>query len=244
MAHMYLDESIDDCQIGNVFDLVGDEARHAATVSRLRVGESVLLGNGRGMIAQTETLAVSKSSVQLRAMAVDRCQQDPIPVVLVQALAKGDRDERAIEAATELGVTTIVPWFAARSISRWDGEKVVKGRSRWQSVAREATKQSLRAWLPEVTPPEGLVQLVQRVQTSTTLVLDPTATTTLTAACELAKPNSVTLVVGPEGGIAPDELVALEQVGAVRVRLGRNILRTSTAGPAALAAINEILHRW
>jgi 16S rRNA (uracil1498-N3)-methyltransferase len=162
-------------------------------------------------------------------------------VVLVQALAKGDRDELAVQAATELGVDEIVPWQAARSISRWDSAKAAKGVARWQSIVREAAKQAHRAWVPVVRQPVTTAQLGLR--SGLMLVLEPEATVVLSRA-DLGDADELVLVVGPEGGIAPEELAALADAGATPVRLGETVLRTSTAGPAALAVVSTLLGRW
>ena len=163
----------------------------------------------------------------------------------MQALAKGDRDELAVQAATELGVDGVIPWSSARSVSRWDAAKAVKNRERWQTIAREATKQSVRPWMPVVEPLATTGQLAARADESTVLVLDPTGEHALTAltAAELG-PCDVLIVVGPEGGIAPEERDALLAAGARSVRLGASVLRTSTAGPAAIAVLSAALGRW
>lgn len=165
--------------------------------------------------------------------------------MLVQALAKGDRDELAVQAATELGVDAIVPWRAARSVSRWDAAKAEKGRTRWATIAREAAKQAHRAWLPEVEPVETTSGLTARAAASRMLVLEPTAELALTGVeLDAADTLDVVLVVGPEGGIDPSELAALRAAGAQEVRLGDTVLRTSTAGPAAIAVVSAALGRW
>jgi 16S rRNA (uracil1498-N3)-methyltransferase len=165
-------------------------------------------------------------------------------VVLVQALAKGDRDELAIQAATELGVDEIVPWQAARSVSRWNAEKAEKGRARWSAIVREAAKQAHRAWIPDVAPLAATGDLVRRAAASRVLVLEPTGAEPLTRVALTGEQRDVLLVVGPEGGIAPEELDSLEGAGASIVRLGESVLRTSTAGPAALAVVSAALGRW
>ena len=243
MAHMYLDESVEEFIVGSTFELDGSEGRHAVSVSRLRAGERVVIGNGRGLVAEAEAIATTKTSATLRIEDVRYEDAPTLTIALVQGLAKGDRDERAVEAATELNVSIIVPWAAGRSVSRWDADKARKGQLRWASIAREASKQSLRAWQPVVEPLESTSEVALRATSSLLLVLDPTANETLSQAL-VTRPDRVTLVVGPEGGISADELATFSQAGAVRVCLGANILRTSTAGPAAIAAINELLGAW
>ncbi|PZU38124.1 MAG: 16S rRNA (uracil(1498)-N(3))-methyltransferase [Microbacterium sp.] len=232
-------------EVGDAVVLTGAEAHHAAAVRRVRVGEQVTVGDGRGVWLEGECEAVSPKEVVVRVDS-RRFVEPPHPrVVLVQALAKGDRDELAVQSATELGVDAIVPWQAARSISRWDAAKAVKGVARWQSIAREAAKQAHRAWLPEVEDPVTTAELASRAAISLVLVLEPTADEPLTALEAIAaERGDILLVVGPEGGIAPEELERLQRAGARTVRLGDTVLRTSTAGPAALAVVSAALGRW
>jgi len=150
-----------------------------------------------------------------------------------------------VQAATELGVDAIVPWQAARSISRWDSAKAEKGRTRWASIVREAAKQAHRAWIPDVAALETTAALAGRGAASVIVVLEPTAPRRLTElGLRADDPRDVILVVGPEGGIAPEELEAFGRSGATLARLGDTVLRTSTAGPAALAVVSAALHRW
>ncbi|MFD4957456.1 16S rRNA (uracil(1498)-N(3))-methyltransferase [Microbacterium sp. NPDC058389] len=230
---------------GDAVTLTGAEAHHAATVRRVRVGEEVTLGDGRGarLTGRVESVAPREVIVRVERR-VDAAAPSP-RVVLVQALAKGDRDELAVQAATELGVDEIVPWQASRSVSRWDAAKAAKGRARWATIAREAAKQAHRAWLPEISELTTTRALVQRAAASLVLVLEPTAADALsTLELDAADARDIVLVVGPEGGIAADELEAFVAGGARLVRLGDTVLRTSTAGPAALAVVSTRLGRW
>jgi 16S rRNA (uracil1498-N3)-methyltransferase len=162
----------------------------------------------------------------------------------VQALAKGDRGELAVELATEVGVDEIVPWSASRCVVKWDGERGAKAQARWQSTAREATKQSRRSWLPEVGQSHSTAQLLDRMKTAAaTLVLHESAERSL-ASSDLPVDGDVLLVVGPEGGITSDELAAFTAARAMPVRLGASVLRTSTAGAAAVAVVSALTSRW
>jgi 16S rRNA (uracil1498-N3)-methyltransferase len=166
-----------------------------------------------------------------------------LQLTLVQALAKGDRDELAVQAATELGAIQIVPWQANRCISKWDGPKLVKGVNRWQTIVSEAAKQSLRVWTPKVLPAADTASLAALVQDfDLVLVLDPTASVSLKSL--IPNQGRVAVVVGPEGGIDESELTELEAAGAKRVHLGSGILRTSTAGLAAISAILAFGSAW
>jgi len=242
--HFLLDDPTG-ARVGDAVTLTGSEAHHAAAVRRVRSGEQVTVGDGRGAWLTGECEAVTPREVVVRIThRIDTPAATP-RIVLAQALAKGDRDELAVQAATELGVDAIVPWQAARSISRWDSAKAEKGRTRWASIVREAAKQAHRAWIPDVAALETTAALAGRGAASVIVVLEPTAPRRLTELGVRADdPRDVVLVVGPEGGIAPEELEAFGRSGATLARLGDTVLRTSTAGPAALAVVSAALHRW
>ncbi|WP_404433045.1 16S rRNA (uracil(1498)-N(3))-methyltransferase [Microbacterium lacus] len=223
--------------------LTGTEAHHAATVRRVRIGEAVTIGDGAGTWFEGECVTVTPREVIVR-VASRREIPAPIPrVTLVQALAKGDRDELAIQAATELGVDSVVPWQAARSVSRWDAAKAEKGRARWATIVREAAKQAHRPWLPSVEPVQTTKQLLTRTQSARVLILEPGAQNALSG-LDFSGTSDIVLVVGPEGGITEEELAQFTSSGATLVRLGETVLRTSTAGPAAIAVISATLGRW
>lgn len=246
MANLYLREDLESATVGDEVRLEGAEARHAVTVSRTRVGDDLTVGNGRGLVISGRVITANGSVV---VIDVERAETFAAPsqrLVLVQALAKGGRDERAIQAATELGVDAILPWSAERSISRWDGAKVAKGRERWSAIVREASKQSLRPWLPEVRTLASSAVLATTARSMRMLVLQPGVGNALSTiqASDPGDNREVVVVVGPEGGIAPAELDALQRAGAEQVRLGDAVLRTSSAGPAALAVLNTKLGRW
>ena len=220
--------------------LTGSEGHHAGTVRRLRVGEPVDLCDSRGGRAACRVAAVARDEV---ALDVLRRVREPAPaprLVLVQALAKGDRGELAVELATEVGVDEVLPWAAARCVVKWEGARGDRALARWRATAREAGKQSRRAWLPEVGPLHSTAQVAARLRGATGLVLHEAASTALTAVA-LPAQGEVVLVVGPEGGIAEGELAAL---GGTAVRLGGSVLRTSTAGAAAAAVVSARTGRW
>lgn len=242
MAHVYLDEQLESAAVGDTITLTGPEVRHAVTVSRLAVGERIAIGNGAGLVASGEVVRAEHTELAVLVDAVETTPRRTPAIFLAQALAKGDRDELAVQAATELGVDGVIPWSAARSISRWEGAKIAKGRDRWAAVVREASKQSLRAWVPDVLDLLTTRQLARLTEGARMLVLEPTASTALSSVTPDGR--DLVLVVGPEGGISPQELAALTEAGAEVVRLGPEVLRTSTAGPAAIAALNGALGRW
>lgn len=222
--------------------LGGAEGRHAARVQRIRPGETILVGDGAGTVLTCRVTAEVPDGLTL-AVTERRVVPEPQPrVVVVQALAKGDRGELAVEVLTELGADEIVPWAASRSIAKWDGARGEKALERWRRTAREATKQSRRARVPAI-PPLRTTRDVIATAGANALVLHEDATMPL-AAVPLPSTGQVTVVVGPEGGVAPDELDAFEAAGAVCVRLGEPVLRTSSAGAAALAVLSVRLGRW
>ncbi len=259
MAHFYLSEELTQATVGDRVSISGGEARHAVTVSRIRVGESLLIGNGSGLVASGLVVVAEPGELAIRVDEVERFSPPKPAIWLAQALAKGDRDEQAVQAASELGVDGVIPWAAQRSIVKWEGAKVRKGHERWSAIVREATKQSVRPWLPEVSPLVSTKQLAALASTTRMLVLEPSAGVALSALAHADghSPGSLglaegsgprdldtVLVVGPEGGISPSELVQFETAGATLVRLGGTVLRTSTAGPAAITVLNVALGRW
>lgn len=245
MANRYLLEELADADAGGEIVLSGNEARHVVTVSRTRIGERLTVGNGRGLVVEGVVTAADPARVVVRADVVQRLAAPPARIVLVQALAKGGRDELAVQMAVELGVDAVVPWQASRSVSRWQGDKVAKGVQRWRAIVREATKQSIRAWLPEVAEPVTIGQLARQAAACRMFVLEPDASAPLTGIrLDPGDVRDLVVVVGPEGGIAQEESASLRQAGAVSARLGEAVLRTSSAGPAAIAVLNAAVGRW
>jgi 16S rRNA (uracil1498-N3)-methyltransferase len=234
---------VDELPAGAAAVLDGDEGWHAAAVLRLRAGAALWLSDGVGGLAECTVVAAERDRLRL---AVDRRARldPPAPrLVAVQALAKGDRGESAVEIMTELGVDEIVPWAAARSVVRWQGDRGDRSLAKWRSTARAAAKQSRRAWLPAIADQAGTAAVTARIHAAAAVVLHEEATTPL-AAATLPTAGDLVVVVGPEGGITPDELAAFTQAGAVPVRLGQPVLRASTAGAAALAVLSVRTGRW
>jgi len=206
------------------------EAGHAKAL-RLRIREQIAITDGKGMIAYAEVLHDSPVQFQVHHTAAESF---PSPRFhLIQALAKNDRDEMALQTAVELGASTVTPWQSARSIVRWD-QKADRNRERWQAIAVEAMKQSQQSHICIV---ETLTTTKQLSPIGIGLVLNPKATLTLD---QLPRSEEYTLVVGPEGGITDEELAMLESAGFKSVRLGSSVLRASTAGPAAIAALSAL----
>jgi 16S rRNA (uracil1498-N3)-methyltransferase len=231
---------------GDTLTLDGPEGHHAATVQRLRVGEELLLADGRGGTAAAVVSAVGRGTLDLRVTSRGYVDASVPRLVVVQGIAKGDRGELAVQAMTEVGVDEIVPWAASRSVSQWRGERGVRAREKWAATAREAAKQARRPWLPVVagSPDESTTTVTRRIAgAAAAFVLHEEAEERLTTAA-LPDAGEIVLVVGPEGGIAPTELAAFTEAGARTVRLGPAVLRTSTAGVAALSVLSARLRRW
>jgi 16S rRNA (uracil1498-N3)-methyltransferase len=241
---------------GSSFVLDGPEARHAVTVKRLAVGETVDIADGAGKRLTGSVTAVAPGELTVECAQLTAEPRPDIRLVLVQALAKGDRDELAAETATELGVDAVVPWQAERSIVRWKAERAAKAHAKWVSVVAAAAKQARRAWIPEVRPAvdgAGLQAAVAAADLAVLLHEDAVrplrqvleswrATVEADADAEAAR--EVLLIVGPEGGISPREVTRLCDAGAVTALLGHHVLRSSTAGPAATVLASDILGRW
>ncbi len=234
-------------RVSSRVELDGAEGHHAARVRRVRPGEQVLLADGSGWLAHATVLLVADGGVEL---SIDRITE-PSParprLILAQALAKGGRDELAIEVATELGVDEVLAWQAERSVVVWRGDRGAKSLAKWAAVVTAAAKQARRADLPQVSGLVSTTGLVERVGECVSgggecLVLHEESPHHL-ASSDLAGCPEILLVVGPEGGISPSELATLTDAGARSVRLGPTVLRTSTAGPAALAILSA-RYRW
>ncbi|MCO4250075.1 16S rRNA (uracil(1498)-N(3))-methyltransferase [Pseudarthrobacter raffinosi] len=244
--------SLDELVPGARFVLQGPEARHAVTVKRLSPGEAVDIADGAGKRLTGTVVSASPAELTVECSALVVEDRPDIRLVLVQALAKGDRDEMAVETATELGIDAVVPWQSERSIVRWKGERAAKAHAKWQSVVTAAAKQARRAWIPEVraaveTP--GLGAAVAAADLA--VILHEDAVRPLRSVLEAwqgnqagAGPLEILLIVGPEGGISPREVTRLCDAGAVTALLGHHVLRSSTAGPAAVVLASDVLGRW
>ena len=233
---------------------VGPEvAGHAVRVRRMGAGEELELIDGTGVRLRGTIQEGTSESVTLSVTDVTEEPQQRPRLVLVQALAKNDRDIQAIEAATEVGVDAVIPWAAQRSIADWPAKKAHKMAAKWTNVLTAATLQARRARVPELGElirGTAVTQLV--TPTSRVIVLDETESTGLTEAVNDLGEGSATqgdideivVIVGPEGGITPAEVDALVSAGARTAVLGPTILRASTAGPVALAIVQTLLGRW
>ena len=240
---------------GDAFSFDGEEGRHAASVRRTQVGELIDVVDGEGMRLSLEVTGASKSEIVGRVMEVRIDPAHSVHITLIQALAKGGRDEQAIETATEYGVDAVIPWQADRSIARWDGTKVAKGHAKWEACVLAATKQSRRSWLPQVGGLLGSSELAQWIadahqRGTQVFICHEEAQTHLTAELEQLRDqwsadesgaHAAALIVGPEGGISPSEVEAFEAAGGKAVLLGNHVMRSSSAGPWGIAVIRAFL---
>ena len=225
-----------------IFTLDGDEGRHAATVKRMREGEVIHLCDGQGTRAIATVVKVHKNSLDL---SIDQFTFEEAPeprFVVVQALAKGERAELAVEMLTEVGADAIIPWRAEHSIGKWDS--VEKGLEKWRRTSRESAKQSRRAWIPEISNLKSTAEVCEMMsQAQSVFVLHESADQAL-AACAIREQGTIMIVVGPEGGISPDELAAFSAAGARVVHMGASVMRTSTAGAIAVGGLLMRSQRW
>jgi 16S rRNA (uracil1498-N3)-methyltransferase len=230
--------------VGDEVTVEGDEAHHAVAVRRLRVGERVVLTDGAGVAVEGPVATTGKRVFALTVETVSAAEP-PVPeVVVVQALPKGERGELAVEVLTEIGVARVVPWAASRSVAVWKGERAAKSLAKWRATAREAAKQARRSWFPEVAELAATPEVSALVaDADLAVVLHEEATASL-AAVEVPPAGRIVVVVGPEGGLSDDEVATFAAAGAVSVRLGAEVLRTSTAGVAAVAALLARTDRW
>ncbi|WP_110241987.1 16S rRNA (uracil(1498)-N(3))-methyltransferase [Nocardioides gilvus] len=241
---VHLVDELGSVRVGDLVEVTGDEAHHAVAVRRLAVGERVVLTDGVGSAVTGTVATTGKRVFGVGVEEVSRVAHAEPRVTVVQALPKGERGELAVEVLTEVGVDRIVPWAASRSVAVWRGERALKSRAKWSATAREAAKQSRRVWHPEVTALASTAEVCALVAgADTALVLHEDATAPLSA-ITLPISGEVLVVVGPEGGVAPEELEAFTAAGAVSVRLGAEVLRTSTAGVVAVGALLARTPRW
>jgi 16S rRNA (uracil1498-N3)-methyltransferase len=228
-------------EAGGQYVLDGAEGRHAAVAQRLQVGERLDIVDGQGTRLRAVVTELRGAQLVFTVESVVREPASPLRLTLVQALAKADRDEQAVEAAVECGVDAVIPWQADRSIVQWRGERAHRARARWESRVLAATKQARRSWLP---PVGGLVTSRQLAARGPNIVVLDAAATMALADVALPPSGELLVAVGPEGGVSEAELAALQAAGAQAARLGPHVMRTSTAGPVAIALLSQRLGRW
>lgn len=219
-------------QIGDNIRLTGEEAAHAQ-VKRIQVGEQVLLANGAGLGVAGIVTQISREEVMV---AIQRVITEPLrrQITVIQALPKGDRALLAVQMLTELGAQRIAAWQSQRSIVRWSRQRAEKSLAKWKATARESAKQARRFSVPALVAVtnKDLPELLK--ESDTVLVLHEEADRHLR---EVSVSGKVAIVVGPEGGISPEELDLLVACGGIPVRISDHVLRTSTAGAVALGQL-------
>lgn len=236
--------------VGGIVVLDGPEGRHAGSALRVRPGETVRVGDGRGVVADCEVTDTAAGRVDARVVTRDEVARPAPFVTVVQALPKSERSELAVELATEAGADRIVPWQADRCVSRWTGPKIAKGHTKWTNAARAAAKQSRRAWEPEIgelVDSSALTMLVAEEAGAGARVLilhEDGAAGFADAVTAGPVAQRLVVVVGPEGGVSDAEIDALIGAGARPVVLGPEVLRTSTAAAVALGALGVLTPRW
>ncbi|OAV60937.1 16S rRNA (uracil(1498)-N(3))-methyltransferase [Enteractinococcus helveticum] len=232
-------------------DLVSlDEATsgHAIRSQRLQANDPVLVSDGAGTLAEGVIQTADPRNTQIRVTQVSIEPQPSVRINLVQALAKADRDLLAAEMATELGVDAVTPWQAQRSIVRIRTDRAEKMLGKWRSKLQAAAQQSRRAIIPDLMDPlvtTEVATLHDPENGQYIVVLHEDGITNIDDAVALTSGVQMFhIVVGPEGGVAPEELAAIEQAGGTAVKIGHNVLRSSTAGPVAITLLNQLLKRW
>ncbi|MGV9411808.1 16S rRNA (uracil(1498)-N(3))-methyltransferase [Nocardia sp. NPDC003693] len=227
--------------------LDGPEGRHAATVRRIRVGEAITLSDGHGVLADSEVVAAQKDRLELKVLEHRVAAPATPRVTVVQALPKSDRSELAVELMTEAGADAIVPWQAARCVSNWEN-KAHKAVEKWRTAAKQAARQSRRAYIPDVADLHATRDLVELVRSAVARGAIVAALHESGAGRFTELPfdgaGEVILIVGPEGGLDESEIALLSEAGARPVLLGPTVLRTSTAAAVALGALGALTPRW
>ena len=234
---MFVHDEVATASPGDLLDLTGEEGHHAAVVRRVEADERISLTDGRGTVATCRVLQTGKKGLTAEVEQVSTTDAEMPRLVVVQAIPKGERGELAVEMLTEVGADVIVPWAAERSIAKWKAERAEKHLAKWRSHAREAAKQARRAWFPEVAPMASTGDVVALLEKASVRVVLHEAASGPLADVPVPGRGEIVIVVGPEGGITDEELEAFGKVGAEPLRLGTSVLRSSTAGVSAAAAL-------
>ena len=219
-------------------DLPDSVHRHAVQVLRLRPGGQIRLFNGQGLEHEATLTLVDKrqSRVDIGQRIAEQ-SESPLKITLLQGISRGERMDFAIQKAVELGVTRIMPVMTERCNIQLKQDRAQKRLDHWQGVLISACEQSGRAFLPELTPVTNLQSALTSVQDELKLVLDPQASTGFH---DLPRSQTLTLLIGPEGGLSDDEIQQARQQGFTAVKFGPRILRTETAATAALAVVQTL----
>ncbi len=223
--------------VGESYEFANQDANHAIRVLRTKVGDEFMLSDGNGSWSQVKTIDVKKKSIRVEVISSGYQEALATTITVVQALPKGDRSKEAIELLTEAGVDRIVPWAAARSIG--------KASDKFGITAREASKQSRRLRIPEVTDVATTEQICEAIKLSDlAIAFHESATHKLSDQISSHNVGHLLIIIGPEGGMTDQELATFEAAGAKVALLGRPILRSAHAGIAAVSAISALLKVW
>lgn len=219
--------------------VLGDSStQHIARVLRMRAGEPIVLFNGDGHEYRATLTEVAKRSVSATVNGVIApARISPLPIHIGQSLSRGERMDYAIQKATELGMASMTPLFSERCEVKLNAERQEKRQAHWQQIAISACEQSLRCDVPPVTAPQTLAHWISTVDAELKLVLHHHTEQPLGS---LAKPASIALLIGPEGGLTEEEVALARQHGFLPVAFGPRVFRTETA-PVAAQAILQYL---
>lgn len=244
-ASVFLVEPASLAQAGDTYVLDGPEGRHAVAVSRISIGERIHVVDGEGVrLIGTVAEYRGKDACVITVESIERIPEPAARVIVVQALPKSEHGELAVDLLTQAGADVIVPWAASRCVTQWRGDRAEKSRAKWAAAARAATKQSRRSRAPQIRPLASLAEVITLIASaSCAFVLHEEATFPL-GSCEVPDCGDIVLVVGPEGGISPDEVAALVGAGARAVLIGANVLRSSSAGSLGIAALMSRSPSW
>ncbi|MBS0194671.1 MAG: 16S rRNA (uracil(1498)-N(3))-methyltransferase [Proteobacteria bacterium] len=233
-------------QVGATVELPAVPAEHLLRVLRMADGAALIVCNGDGMDYRANLVVVGKGKAAAKIVeASPNHAESPLRIVLAQALARGEKMDWVIQKATELGVSAIAPIVTERTEVRLDAERAPRRLAHWRGVAMAACEQCGRAQIPQIAAPATLANYLANADSDALrLALDPDGEPLSalldTDTCDAAR-TPVHIVVGPEGGLSERDLAQLRAAGFRGLRLGPRILRTETAGPAALAVLQSLL---
>lgn len=228
---------VDDLPTHGMYEFSNEDANHAIRVLRMQAGDEFMLSDGQGSWSHVKAIDVKKKSITVQVL--ESGFQEPLAttITVVQALPKGDRAKEAIELLTEAGVDRIVPWSASRSIG--------KVSDKFSVTAREASKQSRRFRIPQVSDLATTAQICEAIKLSDlAIAFHESATNKLSDQVSSHNVENLLIIIGPEGGLTDEELAAFEEAGAKVALMGRPILRSAHAGIAAVSAVSALLKVW
>ena len=215
-------------------------AYHVVRVLRMREGAPLILFDGSGIDHHAEIVRIEGDKVSVRlGNSTPGTAESPLRITLVQGVSRSDRMDWTLQKATELGVAAIAPVLTSRSVVRLDAKQAEKKQVHWRGIVIGACEQCGRSRIPAVSTPMPLRDYFTKVRKEgMRLVLSPSAPALLTGIASL--PNKVELLIGPEGGLDDDELLAAQKAGFMPVRLGPRVLRTETAAVVALTVFQAL----